>query len=330
MASEPAETEIRKVALAALVVEGSPFAALCGDVDPRRDAAVLEASLAGLGQLTPLLVRENPAGRFELIDGFRRASAARALELEALDCRVVGAAASAGQLVDVLIAVRGEVLAASAVARARLIELASAMGMSSNEMCPALLERLGLQPHPRVLQSYLAVARLPGEVLDFCASKGFSLKQCAHLTSYSRELLELLFSWREEISLTASLCSELLADLRDYGAIAELAPSALASLPALREVLESSHSPQIKGRLLRDRVRELRAPVLTGANRRLDALQAGLALPAHVALDWDRSLERHELRFAITVRDITQWRATVAALSDDGVAARLAAMLEEL
>jgi hypothetical protein len=328
MASEPAQTKTRELPLDVLVVEGSSFAPLRGMVDPSRDVAVLAASLAGLGQLTPLLVRESEAGRFELIDGFRRVAAARELGRDSLACQVVAATAPA--LIDLLIAIRGQLLAGSAVARARLIELAHGLGMSDDEMCPALLERLGQQPHQRVLRSYLAVAQLPAVVVDFCASKGFSLKQCAHLTSYSSELLELVFSWREHISLTASLSTELLDDLRDYAAIAELAPSQLAALPVVRGVLESGHSPQVKGRLLRDRIRELRAPVLTGANARLEALCADLGLAAHVALDWDRSLERHELRWAITVRDVAQWRATMAALADDSVAGSVAAMLEEL
>ncbi len=193
-----------------------------------------------------------------------------------------------------------------------------------------MLPALGLRGHRSIVKRCLAVAELPAPVAEFCAAKGFSLKQCAHLTRHPRELLELVFSWRDRINLTASLAEELVDDLGDYLRARAMAPADLAAHDDIRAVLESGEHPQRAARTLRDRVRELRAPVLTGTNRRMDAVAGALALPKSVRLTWDRSLERRELGIHVTLRDPHEWREALASLEREDVESAVADLLEDL
>jgi len=203
-------------------------------------------------------------------------------------------------------------------------------GVADEHLCDRLLPALGLQPHPRVLARCLPIAELPAPVADFCAQKGFSLKQCAHIARHSRELLDEVFSWCDRINLTASLAEELLDDLTDFLRARDLSPAELAERTDIRAVLESGDNPQQAARALRDLVRSLRAPVLTSTNQRMDAVATSLALPSRVRLQWDRSLERRELGLRISLRDPEEWPETLARLSRADVEQAIASLLGEL
>jgi hypothetical protein len=140
----------------------------------------------------------------------------------------------------------------------------------------------------------------------------------------------LVFSWRDRLSLTASVAEELLEHLKDHLRAAEATPEELARRPEVRALLEAPLGPQEKTRRLRELVRRLRFPLLTGANDRLEGIRARLGLPGNVRLSWDPTLERHAVDLRITIQDPGEWPATLEFLGSSVVERGIAEMLEEL
>lgn len=322
--------EVRSLAVSSLRLAESRYAPLGGDDSGTDAEAILAKSLRELGQLCPILVHEAAPGELHIVDGFTRARAATSLGWESLSCAVLGRETPIEHVLGLVIGLRRTALMGNAVTRARLVALAVRERLAEDLLREWLLPALGLQGHQSIVKRCLAIAELPAPVAEFCAAKGFSLKQCTHLTRHPRELLELVFSWRDRINLTASLAEELLDDLGDYVRATAMAPADLAGHDEIRAVLESGAHPQRAARALRDRVRALRAPVLTGTNRRMDALAGSLQLPESIRLTWDRSLERRELGVHVTLRDPHQWREALASLRREEVGSAVAALLEEL
>ena len=321
---------VRDLAISSLVAAESRYACLRGGEPGREQVSGMARSLGELGQLSPVLVHEAAAGELELMDGFVRARAAAELGWTTLSCAVLERQTPVESALGLVVTVRREALSASAVAAARLVAMAARAGVARARLRDWLLPALGLEAHERVLDRCLAVADLPAPVADFCAEKGLALGQCAQLARHSRELLEEVFSWRDRISLTASLAEELVEDLGDYLCAHPMSPAELAGREEIRAVLDAGDSPQRAARRLRDRVRSLRAPLLTGANRRMDAIAASLGLPERVRITWDRSLERRELGLHIALGDPHEWPETLARLQRAEVERGVAALLEEL
>lgn len=319
-------TEPQTIALADLKVADSRYRPPGRPVDGTTNR--LTDSLRQLGQLTPLLAQRHGDGTVHLMDGFARVAAARTLGWPSLQARLLEPTLPAEERVALLAVIRSADLADSVVARAQLLQLGHELGVPHARLRDRILPLLGWEPHERVLRRCLAVAALPQEVLDFCRAKHFSFKQCVHLTHHPSALLAQVFGWRDRLTLSASILSELLEQLRDYLRSAGLRASDVADVGEIRAILDSDGTPQERTQRLRAAVRALRFPLLSATNAELATLRDALSLPATVEMRWDPTLEQRAVELHLRVRSAAEWCRTRDALAEGAIEHGIDRMLE--
>ncbi len=292
--------------------------------------ANLKSSMAALGLQTAVLLHETGAGRLCVVDGFRRLGAAAALGWQTIPARVLSPEISGVELFALVAEARRERLAASLVKRLRFLHLAHTMKIEQSALIARFMPLLGMESHEHVLRRCLIAAQLPEDVLDFCETKNFSLKQCLHLTRHPREQLEWIFAWRERLSLTASMMEEVLNHLKDYLNGSETSLEELKARPDLNAILYAEASAQERTRQLRDWIRSLRFPLLTRTNRELEQTRDEMHLPAHIRVSWDPTLEHQRLDIAISITSREAWRGAQEMLGKASFEQGLADLLEGL
>ncbi len=325
--------ETRPIPLGSIVAEDSLYrlsgtAGKVDTTDPRH--LLLLRSLERLGMQTPLLVQTSDTGELHLMEGFRRLEAARGLGWETAPCRVLPPDIPLPERLDLLLSCRWGRLQSGIVPKSRFLNLALGLGLPRKNVLSRIMPLLQLEGHEWVLRHCEAVAALPAGVLDYCELKGFSLKQCTHLSRHPGELLELVFAWRERLGLTASIVAELLEHIRDYLRAHHLTTKDFLDLPNLREVMDAPCSVQERTRRLRRLVRSLRFPLLTEVEQRMEGIRRRMGLPANVRASWDPSLEQRAVELHITLNDPQAWPATRDGLAAPSIAQGIEELLEEL
>lgn len=325
---------IHNLPLDSLELSNSAFVDARSKLRPTLVSATLAASLETLGQLTPVLLHARDDGRFDVIDGFRRARALADAGHKSVRAQVLLTSTPAARVMEATLACRLDELQGNVVGKVRFVRLARARGLSAATVVDHFLAPLDLQPHIQVLKRCEAIGALPEAVLDFCEVKSFSMKQCLHLTRHPGEVLDLVFSWGARLNLTASISEELAGTLSDLvraadGPAAE-AVARFAERPDIREILDSDVSVQQRTRELRDLLTQIRMPTLTGLNQKMRAARDAMGLPGHVRVSWDPSLERREVRVNAVIKDPDAWAALVDLLGEDKLATGVAAIMEEL
>ena len=215
-------------------------------------------------------------------------------------------------------------------AKARFLALCLELGVPAETCREKFLPSLGLEEHDEVLRRLRRVSRLPAPVLDFAEEKRFSLKQLSRLARHPPELLELVFSWRDRLLLTASVLEEILEHASAHLRASGEAPRAVLRLPGVEETLSAPVSTSERTRRLRDLLQCLRFPILTETNRQLDEMRSALGLPAGVEVSWDNTLEEHAVRLSVTIRRREEWKRVLGTLGREEVERGISNMLDLL
>lgn len=290
----------------------------------------LSDSMRRVGQIDPLTVHETANREFHLIDGFARYASLQVSGKPEAEATVLPVETAPDDLMRYFFLVHRQRILESVTNRLRFLRLAKQSGVSVEQLRDRFLPLVEFDAHPRVWRRCEAVADLPEVVLAFCHDKRFSLKQCVHLTRHPGELLVWIFQWREHLALTASIIEELAGHIRDHLRATETAMEDFQRLPQITGVFEARLSPQERTKALRDRVRELRFPILTSTLLEMESIRRHMKLPREIELRWDPTLEQHEVELRIHLRDDGRWPQVVEALARPGVHESLGELLERL
>lgn len=319
---------IKDARTASIAAEGSRYR-FGRAVDWREDDASLDAlgaSLESFGVLSPLVVD----GSMELVDGFKRLAWARMKRVETVPVIELPDGAAPEDILPIVLNETAKEAQASPASKARFIAFAKKAGAGDEVVRNSIMPILGLEPSGKLMRRLEAVSRLPEEVLGFLDEKRFSLKQCYSLTMYPSDLLDLVFSWREKLSLTASLLEEFLESLKDYLGASGLSPRDLPDDGEIAAILYSDTSAHERTRRLRERIRRLRYPTITEVNRDLEKIKKAMNLPRNVDVRWDASLERKEARVTIIARKTEEWEEAMEKLRSGGLSDGIKSILDRL
>lgn len=294
-----------------------------------RELKPLVNSIQEWGILQPLFVHR--VGEVNhLVDGFKRAVIARALGIEDLPCRLFPEDISLRALLELLLIEHRHKICATLAAKVRFIDFALKLGLEKDPLVRWFFPMLDLQGHEAVLTKVKAIAQLPEEILDFCAEKYFSMRQCAQLTRYPRDLLLHVFSWRDRLSMTASVVEEMLSHLHDQMRGTGQDLSEFLNDREVQGLLASSSSLHEKTEQFRALIRERRYPILTDTNRKLQRIRDQISLPRNATLTWDPTLERREVQLVLKFQESSEWEETLQALKDEKIAQGFHRLLEIL
>ncbi|HLD99625.1 MAG TPA: ParB/RepB/Spo0J family partition protein [Bdellovibrionota bacterium] len=299
---------------------------------PEESSEAVIRSLEEVGLIQPIVIRERRAETgisYQLIDGFVRFAFAQRTGLSEIPCRVLPWAAPDEAVFRILLQNHDSWLQPNVPRRIRFILFALGAGFS-RDLVREHLPRLGFAARDEVLAKCEKVGGLPLPVFSFCEEKNFSFKQCFQFTQQPVELLNEVFAWRDRVTLTASLLEEFIVNLKDYFRASGLRIDDFVKDKEFSELMNSDVPPLEKTGRLRQLILRRRFPILTSVNSRLEALQTGMGLPGNISVEWDRTLERREVKLSIRVREPEEWPKALAELRRPEVGNGLENILAEL
>ncbi len=287
----------------------------------RLDHAPLESAFQEFGVLQPLLVKK-VSGQYHLVDGFKRLAFLIENNINVVSCTVLLGSDQDDDhcnvnLFNIALHESGFNKESRFVDKLRCVISAIQSGISRQQVLEFFLPALGLDAHDRVLRRLESIAKLPEVVLNFCAEKNFSMKQCYHLTRHPSGVVDLVFSWRQQLFLTAAVVNELCESLKDHLRAHELTIDEFRQDSEVFSLLSSNLSPQEKTKQLRQLIHLRRYPLLTKINQEMAESKAAMKLPSQTSLVWDSTLENRELKMMFIVKEPEEWQQVVERLQSD-------------
>ena len=264
--------------------------------------SVLANSVNNIGIQSPLLIHRS-GDELHLVDGFKRAVVAKSLEIENIPCCFLPEDNSLREVLAFLLIEQNERIMSSLVTRALFVAFAQKQGLDNTTLLQYFFPLLGLEGHTSVLKKLKAIDTLPQKVLDFCDEKHFSMRQCSSLTRYPSDLLSQVFSWKDDLYLTASMAEEILTNLKDYLRGTGISLADFIDDKEVKDLFNSSLKSQERTRRFRSLLKKRRFPILTDVNLKMDHLRKQISLPDNIKLSWDTTLEKRELRLALTIHE---------------------------
>ncbi|OFZ53811.1 MAG: hypothetical protein A2428_05505 [Bdellovibrionales bacterium RIFOXYC1_FULL_54_43] len=299
---------------------------------PEESREALVRSLEEVGLIQPIVIRERRAETgvaYQLIDGFVRFAFAQRTGLSEVPCRVLPLAAPDEAVFRILLQNHDSWLQSNVPRRIRFIVFALGAGFS-RDLVREHLPRLGFAARDEVLSKCEKVGSLPPPVFSFCEEKNFSFKQCFQFTRQPVELLNEVFAWRDRVTLTASLLEEFIMHLKDYFRASGLRIDDFVKDKEFSDVMNSQAPSLDKAGRLRQLILRRRFPILSLVNGRLEALQTGMGFPGNISVEWDRTLERREVKLSVRVRELEDWPKALAELRRPEVGSGVEHILSEL
>ncbi len=291
--------------------------------------SALANSIKSTGIQLPLLIHKS-GDEVHLVDGFKRAVVAKSLEIENIPCCFLPEDISLRDVLAFLFIEQNELIISSLVTRARFVAFAQKQGLDNTTLLEYYFPLLGLKSHAAVLKKLKAIDKLPQKVLDFCDEKHFSMRQCSSLTRYPSDLLSQVFSWKDELYLTASMAEEILTNLKDYLRGTGISLAEFVDDKEVKDLSNSSLSSQERTRRFRSLLKKRRFPILTDVNIKMDHIRKQISLPDNIKLSWDPTLEKRELRLALTIHEPEDWDNNLKVLKKVSLKQGIADMLKDL
>jgi len=288
----------------------------------------LTLSIKQVGILSPLTVHQM-GDAFYVMDGFKRTKLATELNIKEIPCIILPEETEALAIATLILQKEEATVQQSAVRKSLFLALCQKLEISNDELEP-LLNILNIENHSRVIRQYLNVAELPHEVLSFCDEKGFSLKQCTHLSKHPRFLLNQLFLWREQLHFTAAIIEEILNHFKDIMRIENIDLKQIEQEEGFIAIMQSQSNNQQRTQALRTWLRLRRYPRLSSIQKSMDQTVNDMGLLKGVNLNWDRSLENRGVTITASITEPEQWSEICSSLAKSSTQNGINLLLEEL
>jgi len=278
------------------------------------DPAPLRRSVRASGLLQPLLLEETREGRFRIAGGFRRFAVCAELGWS-----TVPALLARGDPRGIFEAVLLENLSHRPF---NPVEVSLALARlrawtPEGELVAAWMPRLGLDPSPRLLASYLAVAGLEEEIRLALASGGLNAGDVPAFLRWDGPERTAVFRLFQELRMGTNLRREVALNLFEIQRRDGTPPSAfLAGEEAARAMGDPDLSVPQRAQAVRALVRKARYPLLTRLEAEFAANVKALGLPPNISIQPPPFFEGSEYRCTFTFRDEDEFRACADRIRD--------------
>jgi ParB family chromosome partitioning protein len=289
----------------------------------------LASSLKNIGVQEPFLLHQ-VNDELHLVDGFKRALVADTLGIESVPCCFLPEDTAIREIVAYLLIEQNNSINSSLAARACFVNLVQKLGLDEQTLIQYVFPLIGLQGHKAVLKKVEAIGKLPHQVLIFCHEKNFSMRQCNNLTSYAVDLLRTVFSWKNELSLTASMVEEILSNIKDLLRKEGMSLNKFLEDREIQNLLNSSLSLHEKTKHFRFYIKRRRFPVLTDMNIKMEKIKNKIPLPENISLAWDQTLEKRELQLLLKIHEPEELEKTLDALKVKKISEGIGELLENV
>ncbi|MEE9524302.1 MAG: ParB/RepB/Spo0J family partition protein, partial [Thermodesulfovibrionales bacterium] len=267
----------------------------------------LTRSLEEFGILSPVTVFRDRSGGLHLIDGYRRVRFAIDSGLSAVEAVVLPDPTVVEEIISMVLYDKRSIITESVMNKICFVTFAVSLEAREEWILKDLCKALALKPHRSMLEECERMSALQQELKSFCHEKKFSLKQILNLSHHPGDLLMQLMSWRQVLSLTASVLDEIASNLKDYLRSNDIDIKVFVSDAEVEAVIDSDLSPRDRTDRLRKLISARRYPVLSEVNKRIERAVRRMGLPGGVVVSWDRTLENKGVNIDINIKGPDEW-----------------------
>ena len=263
-----------------------------------KEALLKSISLCGV--LNPVVLKKNRV--YQVITGFRRLEIAGELGLQDVPAYLVHPQASSEELFVFSILENQTSRTLDLFEKATLLSRLEQAKIPLSRILSVFMPLVGLAPLRQTRDELIAVAGLPGTVIDYILARNLSLRKIRHLKEFSEGSPIFLVEFLEFLSPSANVFEEVTKRLVEVGQRdAETLDRIIESNRFVEIMKDEAIEKAIRMKMLRERIFALRYPVLSTENKKIEDALKALDLPRCSDVKWDRSLEAKGLEVKLSL-----------------------------
>lgn len=272
-----------------------------------RDLGALKASLLAVGLLAPPYLRAIGKGRFQVITGLKRLTAARELGWETVPAFVLPAGTP--EFTCLLLSLYDNAARPLNPWEQAFYAASLCRHLLKEEVARRYLPVLGLAPAPRLLQRLLRVAQLQDPWPPLIAAGRLSLNAAALLSGWPPEAQAAVWPYLSTLPLSHRTQEEFLEGVELLARRRGVALAHLLAEPELAAPLtDPDLSPAARAEEVRRRLKELVFPEFSRAKRAFQEGLKALGLAGHpkIRLEPPPAFEGPDFRLTLTFTDAAE------------------------
>jgi hypothetical protein len=182
---------------------------------------------------------------------------------------------------------------------ANLLQYLDTIHDSEPEKQQYISQKLNISPKPKILEKYKKFTAIDSKLSRYLIQKKAPLKLWEQVTRYSASEQQLLLSIITETVPSLGNFLEIVENLLELAHIYSVMPGEILENLKISELLEQEESQKLP--LIREKIMQLRYPNLTDHRKEIEGLFSALPKMNNLNLQYDRSLEKKELRGFFTI-----------------------------
>jgi len=303
---------IRKIPLEQINLSDEPFS-----VNFMPDLQRLRSSIEERGLIQPVLLREK-GDRYQIVCGFRRISVYYELVNPEIEARVF----KEKEMDDLglfcvslheNLTTRGFNTLEKAIALDKLVHY---FQIDPIVLIKTFLPLFSLEPHEKILKTYLSLARMENEVKSYILEEEVSrsnIRILSHFNSEDRMALLPLFS---SLKLGENRLREMLTLLEEISQRDQIRVKDIIHRPEIQAILsQKEFTPSQKTELVKKGLIDFRYPRMRQMEKGFEKKRRDLNLPPHLSLHHQPFFEGGGLRIEFQFETMEEFRSILSSLS---------------
>ena len=286
-------------------------------VNFRPDLQKLRSSIEERGLIQPVLLREK-GDRYQIVCGFRRISVYHELGNPEIEARVF----KEKEMDDLglfcvslheNLTTRGFNTLEKAIALDKLVHY---FQIDPIVLIKTFLPLFSLEPHEKILKTYLSLARMENEVKSYILEEEVSrsnIRILSHFNSEDRMALLPLFS---SLKLGENRLREMLTLLEEISQRDQIRVKDIIHRPEIQAILsQKEFTPSQKTELVKKVLIDFRYPKMRQMEKGFEKKRRDLNLPPHLSLHHQPFFEGGGLRIEFQFETMEEFRSILSSLS---------------
>jgi ParB family chromosome partitioning protein len=281
------------------------------------DLQRLRSSIAEIGLIQPVLLREKREG-YQILCGFRRISVFHELKKVEIDSRVFGEKEMDDLQFFSLslhenLSTRGFNTVEKAIALDKLIHCFQA---DPNFVIQTYLPLFSLEPHEKILNTYLSLVQMEDEVKRYVLNEEVSRSNIRKLSAMSPEDRMALLSLLSSLKLGENRLREVLNLLNEISRREGLMMKEIVQQKDLQKILSQKDlTPSQRTESVKKVLMDLRYPRMRKKEEAFEKKRKELNMPLNISLRHAPHFEGKELRVEFQFETMEEYRSIISSLS---------------
>ncbi len=303
---------IQKIPLGQIDLSDETFA-VSFEPDLRR----LRSSIEELGLIQPVLLRKKD-DRYQIVSGFRRISVFRQMGGPEIEARIFQEEEINDRRLFFIslhenLTTRGYNTVEIAIALDKLVHH---FEMDSIAVIKTFLPLFSLEPHEKILETYLSLARMEDEVKRYVLREKVSRSNIRILTHFSPEDRRHLLSIFSALKLGENRLREMLSLVEEISRRDQTKIREMIDRPEIQAILSQKElTPSQKTERVKKILNDLRYPRMCQMEKGFDEKRRELNLPSGLSLHHPPFFEGKGLRIELLFETMEEYRAILSSLS---------------